>query len=113
MGYRLKPKIKIDLSELGDNNGEPFFAEIKNPRMLTFEEKAAFGEVALIEEAKKRAAAMVEVARELVIAWNLLDMESELPVSLIEPECFKHVPSLVLEAIFVEIGKKDESIKNS
>lgn len=115
MGYKVQSKIRIDLGDLGDNNGTPFFAEIKNPRMLTFGEKSSFAKFAKLENDEEKAAAMKDVAKGFIVAWNLLDLETGSPVSLTTSDALDHVPSEVVEEIFKSFlpKKQSDEIKNS
>ena len=115
MGYKAKTTIDIPLDDLGDNNGTPFFVRIKNPRMLTFEEKSAFAKLAKIESDEEKAKAMQDVAKSFIVAWNLLDKEDEvLSVNPTDENALGRVPSEVVEAIFKAMAPhQDEETKNS
>lgn len=114
MGYKTKATIDIPLGDLGDNNGTPFFVKIKNPRMLTFGKKSEFAKFAKVEKDEEKAAAMKKVAQDFIVAWNLLDIETEEPVSPTQADVFDHVPSEVVEAIFKSFApQQDEATKNS
>lgn len=126
MGYKQRPTVRIDLSELGDNNGTPFFIDIKNPRFLTYGEKMESASIAA--ESKKdengkiimdkaTSLKMAAMAKSYIVAWNLIDKETEQPVNANDENALDHVPSEVVEAIFNKIGEKnkkaDEEQKNS
>lgn len=119
MGYsqKYRPTVNIDLSDMGDNNGVPFFIEIKNPKFLTFEEKTANSDISKITDEKEKKKAMKNLAQSYIVNWNLLDKESEQPVSYSVADAFDHVPSEALEIIMKTIGKSfnegNEEIKNS
>jgi hypothetical protein len=123
MGYKLNNSIKIDLSKLGDNNGVPFFVQMKNPKLLTYDEKMKFaaagkdligadGKANLNQENTNK---MGEVALSYVTAWNLIDIESGDPVSSTDEGVIKKIPGEVIETIMEQIGsasKQDEETKN-
>lgn len=115
MGYKVKTTIDIQLGDLGDNNGTPFFVRIKNPRMLTFEEKSAFAKLAKLESDEEKAKAMQEVAKSFIVAWNLLDKDDEsLVVNPTDENALERVPSEVVEAIFkAMVPQQDDETKNS
>lgn len=118
MGYKVQPKIRIDLGDLGDNNGTPFFVEIKNPKMMSFEEKKQFAKFSKLESEEEQVLAMKEVTKDLIIAWNLLDMETEQPLNphniFNGKDPLDCVPSDVVTAIFKQFTpKQDDSTKNS
>lgn len=124
MGYKQRPTVRIDLSELGDNNGTPFFVEIKNPKLLTYDEKMKFALVAKdIKDANGNISinqdtvnSLKDVAKSYITAWNLIDCETEQPISPTTEDALSHVPSDVVEAIQKAIGGKsgqDEETKNS
>lgn len=81
MGYKLTNKVRIDLSDLGtDQNGNAFFVEIRNPKLLTWEQKMemskfgiAQGENLTPEQMTERGKMMQEYAQKLILSWNLLN----------------------------------------
>jgi hypothetical protein len=129
MGYKLDRAIKIDLSELGDNNGVPFFVQIKNPKLQSYNEKTDLmlagkgiskdenGHVDLKSLNADTFNSMRDYAKSLIVSWNLLDLETENPVMPTDADALDHVPGLVVEAIQKKIGelsKQGETeIKNS
>lgn len=113
MGYKVQAKNRIDLSDLGDNNGTPFFVEIRNPRLLTFNEKIQFAKIAKIEDDIERTKAMTEHVQGLIVSWNLIDQETEQTVNPKDENAFDRVPSEVVEKIMAEMKpKQDEQTKN-
>lgn len=118
MGYKAKyrPTLHIDLGYMGDNNGVPFFADIKNPRLLTFDEKLELGEISNVADKEEKKGAMKELVRKLVINSNLLDKETEAPIDFNDIDIWKHLPGEVAETIMKEFApakKDEEEIKNS
>lgn len=115
MGYKAKTTIRVDLSDLGDNNGTPFFVEIKNPKMMTFGQKLELGKSALIEDQAKKLDAIKGVVGSMITAWNLIDIETEQPVDVKAENALDRVPSEVVEKIMLSIAppKQDEATKNS
>lgn len=123
MGYKFRPTLNIDLSDLGeDANGLPFFVEIKHPKLLTYEEKMNFALVAkdVIDENKKiimtkeTIGTLEDVAKSYVVNWNLLDKVTGIPILPTQEDALKHVPGVVVERIQNAInGKEDEETKNS
>lgn len=120
MGYLLTNKVRIDLSDLGtDNNGNPFFVEIRNPKLMTWEQKmemskfgVAEGEVLTPEKTAERGIMMQDYAKSIILSWNLLDMETEQPISITSEDALKRVPSDVVERIFAEFRKQEPETKN-
>lgn len=120
MGYKQKPTIKLNLGELGDNNGTPFFVSIKNLKMLPFSKTIELskmsrlqkvGDEAITDEQKKE---LSDFIRSLVVSWNLIDMETEQPVSPQDENALDRVPWEVVTEIFKGLsGSQDESTKNS
>lgn len=117
MGYKQIPTVRIDLAELGDNNGVPFFVDIKNPKLLTFEEKMSFAKVGKVEDEIEKVKAMKEVTKDFIVAWNLIDMETEESINPKDEKALDKVPSEVVESIMKKIGESskqgDAETKNS
>lgn len=123
MGYKISTKKRIDLSQLGeDSAGNSFFVEIKNAKMMTYDEKMAFVKLAPKKDEEftpEMAANLKDVASSLVLSWNLISIADESPVQIPseDPEALNKVPSEVVEAIMKglgeNIGKSDEATKNS
>lgn len=119
MGYKFTNKVRIDLGELGDNNGTPFFVEMKNPKLMTFEQKTEMskfglveGEVLTPEKAGERFKLIQEYAQKLILSWNLLDMETEQPIPFNAEDALKKVPSEVVEKILAQLQQEDPETKN-
>lgn len=118
MGYnsKLKNIIKVDLSELGDNNGVGFFIEMRNPEFLNFQEAMEAVTISKIYDIVEKITATKDFAKTLIISWNLLDMETELPVAPTDEDVFNHIPSSVAVALLKIVNKpKEENVetKNS
>lgn len=118
MGYKAKyrPTVHLDFSHIGDNNGVPFFVDIKNPRLLTFEEKLEIGEASKKLNGAFDKKAMKEATRKLILNWNLLDKDSESPVDFNSEDALDHVPGEIAEIIMLEFKpakEDDEEVKNS
>jgi hypothetical protein len=110
--YKIPAKIRIDLSELGDNNGTPFFVEIKDSRMMTYGEKR--DKLRIIKE-NEGAKADIEMARSLIVDWNLTSVEGGSPVDFKDEDAFEKVPGVVIDQIYKEylaIPKLGETEKN-
>lgn len=120
MGYKFTNKVRIDLSELGtDNNGNAFYVEIRNPKLMTWEQKMemskfgiAEGQKLTPEETAERGKMMQEYAQKLILSWNLIDMETEQSIPFNDQDALKRVPSEVVEKIFAEFAKQDPETKN-
>lgn len=123
MGYLLTNKVKIDLGDLGtDNNNVPFFVEIRNPKLMTWEQKMELskfgnvvGQVLTPEQTAERGIQMQDYAKSIITSWNLLDMNNpEQTVPINADDALKRVPSDVVERIFKEFApKQEEATKNS
>ena len=120
MGYKFTNKVRIDLSELGtDNNGNSFYVEIRNPKLMTWEQKmemgkfgVAEGQVLTPEETAERGKMMQEYAQKLILSWNLIDMENEQIIPFNAEDALKKVPSEVVEKIFAQFNQEDPETKN-
>lgn len=113
MGYLAQTTLKIDLSDLGDNNGIPFFVEIKNPKLLTFKEKIGLAKPTKIDDDTEKVLAMQYVCKSLIISWNLLDMGTGVPVDLASCNVFDGVPSEVVEKIMKSLTPQEsQEVKN-
>lgn len=120
MGYKFSNKVHIDLSELGtDNNGNAFFVDIRNPKLMTWEQKmemgnfgVAEGEVLTPEKVAERANLMRDYAQKLILSWNLIDMETEQPLTYNAENALSKVPSEVVEKIFAQFQQEDPETKN-
>lgn len=123
MSYKLSTKKRIDLSYLGeDSAGTPFFVDIKNAKMMTYDEKMQLAELApkadseLSQEMKDN---LKKLAGSLVVSWNLISLVDESPVQVpsVDPDAFGKIPSEVIEAIMKglksETNQADEATKNS
>lgn len=116
MGYKTKyrPTLHLDFGYIGDNQGVPFFMEIKNPRLLTFDEKTELGEISKIVDKQQKQDAMKEVVRKLIITSNVLDKDTEATLNFSEENVLNHVPSEIVESIMSQFGStKDDETKNS
>lgn len=120
MGYKVTARLKIDLSDIGtDNNGVPFFVEIKNPKLMTWEQKmdmskfgVAEGQVLTPEETAIRGKMMQEYAQKIITSWNLLDMSTDQPIPFNDSSALSKVPSEVVEKIFASFKPEDAETKN-
>jgi hypothetical protein len=117
MAYKVNPRLRIDFSDLGDNNGTPFFVEIKNPKMMSFGEKMAFAKFApkSVEQGitEEQINAMKDIASKLILSWNLTDEITEQPIEPTTPDALDHVPSDVVERIIKALAPtQDEETKN-
>jgi hypothetical protein len=119
MGYKFTNKVRIELGELGDNMGTPFFVEIKNPKLMTWEQKmemskfgVAEGEILTPEQTAERGKMMEEYAQKLILGWNLLDMTTEQPITPSSEGALSKVPSEVVEKIFAQFNQEDQETKN-
>jgi hypothetical protein len=116
MGYKQRPTVRIDLVELGDNNGTPFFVDIKNPKLLTFQERMEFAKTSRIDDFMEKINSMKDLAKDFIVSWNLLDLSTEQPISPTVENALDQVPSEVVEAIMKRMNdsskKEDEEIKN-
>lgn len=115
MGYTQPKSIRVDLAHLGNNNGVPFFVDIKNPKMMSLEEQldlaaqsSQFQEDGNRMDAEKKQKLIAQI-RGMISSWNLTDMETDAPVSVEDPDAFKKTPGEVVAAInkaIVENAKK-------
>lgn len=123
MAYKLKLKNRIDLGYLGeDSEGNSFYVEIKNTKMMTYEEKMQFAKFAPKQDEEftvEMASGLLEVVGGLVVSWNLISIKDETPVNIPkeDPDAFNKIPSEVVEAIMKGISGKlvelDDDSKNS
>lgn len=123
MGYKLKVRERISLSELGtDLAGNPFYVEIKNPKMMLYDEKMSFIKFAQLGKGdadEQILKDMKTVIGSFITSWNLISMEDESPLQIPkqDPEALNKVPSEVIETILRSFGdkvqKEDEETKNS
>lgn len=125
MGYKVTAQLHIDLSDIGeDQNGTPFFVKIQHPRLLTWDQKmesAKFkvpeGTVLTPEQIKEQSNDMKSYIKSFIKAWNLLDMNTEQPISIADGTALDKVPGEVMERILLEFQKyavkQDEETKNS
>ena len=123
MGYKVRPTITIDLSELGeDAQGKPFFVEIKNPKILTYGEQMAIAETSQqfvnvetvdgVETkkmviSKESTVAMGKMAQSYIVSWNLIDKDTEKQISPFDEDALDHVPGEVVNKIFFAVSQKD------
>lgn len=120
MGYKNTAKIRVDLSDLGtDNQENPFFAEIQNPKLLTWPQKMEAAKFAVPkdkvltpEETAEMTKGMKEYVFGFIKSWNLISLVDEQPVKLESPAALDLVPSEVVERIMAEFGKQEEEQKN-
>jgi hypothetical protein len=125
MAYTVKNStIRIDLSHLGeDDNGNPFFIEMKNPRFLSYEAKMAWATAVDTDDNGKIIRSLDNfknlgaVAQKFITAWNLIDMETGELVLLSDEGAINKVPAEAIEAVFAQMGKtsdkQEKEIKNS
>ena len=115
MGYKQKSKTRIDFSEFGDNGGVPFFAEIKNPKMFSFEESVPFAKASKIEIEEERIKAMAELGASLILEWNLLDKDTETPLDCHDIASLECIPALMAAKIISTLKSQEDtdSSKNS
>jgi len=124
MGYKTRPIIRLDFEELGDNDGVPFFVEIKNPKMLTYNErmepailgKDSVGADGKMVMSKDNFAMLAKYALSFITSWNLLSKVDETPISLDDPDILEKIPGDIVMAIQEKITpakKEDPEIKNS
>jgi hypothetical protein len=122
MGYKQKATLKIELGDLGDNNGTPFFVTIKNPAMMTFDETLDMAKMSKLQEMDRRALTDDEkkelhgFLQGLIQSWNLLDKDTEQPLDPHSEGALNRVPREVVLRIFQTFGdsrKPDEPTKNS
>lgn len=124
MGYKTRPTIKMDFEELGDNEGVPFFVEIKNPKMLTYNErmepaitsKDAIDADGKMVMSKENFVMLAKYALSFITSWNLLSKIDETPISLDDPDILEKIPGDIIMAIQEKITpskKEDPEIKNS
>jgi hypothetical protein len=113
MGYIQKSKIHLDLSEFGDNNGAPFFADIKNPKMFSFEETAPFAAASKIKDEAERIKQMGILGVSLITEWNLLDKDTEAPLPCNDVSSLERIPALMAAKIINTLRPQgDQSSKN-
>lgn len=113
MGYTLKKTLRVDLSELGDNQGVPFFVEIKNPKMMPVDKQMEFAELGKSlqsddAEAKAKAEGIGKLLQSIIVSWNLLDIDTDMPINPTEEGAINRVPGEVMAAIFQGISKNNE-----
>jgi hypothetical protein len=123
MGYKTRPIIRLDFEELGDNDGTPFFVEIKNPKMLTYNErmepaitsKDAIDANGKMVMTKENFAMLAKYALSFVTSWNLLSKIDETPIEFDDPDVLEKIPGDIVMAIQEKITpkKEDPEIKNS
>lgn len=103
---------RIDLSEFGtDGAGNTFFAEVKDLNAMTWEEQMEFtslrstnGENDYIQLAD----AMIKGMAQYVVAWNLIDIETEQPLNPQQEGAFNRIPAMVASQILKGfVGKGD------
>lgn len=116
MGYKQTAQITIQMDDLGtDGNGLAFFVKIQNPKLLTWGQKmesAKFavpeGKVLTPEETKEQLKGMQEYVFGFIKSWNLIDLETEAPLTLDSPAVLNKVPSEVVERILAAFKKEQE-----
>lgn len=107
--YKYRPTIKIDLSDFGDNNGETFFIEIKNPHMLPYGDKLEMSKVfenADTFEEKEKAGR--EFIKGFLVSTNLTDPKDDTPLDISHSDFFEKVPAEIFERITREINPKPD-----
>lgn len=112
MGYKSASKIRIDLSELGDNNGVPFYVEIKNPKLITLGDREQFKKFG--DTNTDRTETGMTYFKSMIVSWNLIDTETEEPILLSDPDAVYKIPVEVFTKISAVINppKEDEAEKN-
>lgn len=116
MGYLNTAQITISMDDMGtDNNGLAFYVKIQNPKLLTWPQKmesAKFavpeGKVLTPEETKEQLKQMQEYVFGFIKGWNLIDIETEQPLTLDSPAVLDRVPSEVVERILGAFKKNQE-----
>lgn len=138
MGYKIKPTKRIDLGDLGDNQGTPFFIDILNPEMVSYEQQmgaikfAKYIKGALSNEEsempnglnvmeKVDLNTLPDMLREMkawvkgyIVSWNLLDLQEQ-PVDIKDDNALDRVPGVVINRLMAAINRKSEDpeTKNS
>jgi len=125
MPYKTRPVIEMDFSDLGeDSEGKPFFVEIKNPKMLTYNERmepAIAGKKTIGSDGKmimtpENFAILGNYALTFVTKWNLESKIDETPLALDDPEVLNKIPGDIILAIQEKINaapKDATQVKNS
>lgn len=133
MGYKFQIQKRIDLSDLGaDNNGNPFFAEVKNMNALPYQEKMEYlqsvsevyggmdiekvqqGDISSFKIDAKKLSAVKETLRRLIVSWNLVDFDDK-PVNIQDQNALDRVPGVVVDRISgaLQDAEEAEQVKNS
>jgi hypothetical protein len=119
MGYNKKRTTHIDLSEFGtDGAGNGFFANIVDMKSMTLAEKMRYVQTGRTASAdlNQWTEEMTALLPDFVIAWNLIDMNTEEPLSPKDEGAFNRIPGDVTDKILKEISavkvKDAEEVKN-
>ena len=112
------PTIKVDLSEFGDCAGIPFFAVIRNPRLLSYGERQEIGKnyKTAKTDADHEANGRLYI-KALIVSTNLTDPDkpdTDEPLNIDSPDCIAKLPAEIVDRLTqVIMPGKGEKTKNS
>lgn len=112
MGYTHKSTITIKLGDFGtDCNGNDFYIEIKNPRLLTYGDREKLTE--MLDGSK--ADVFISSLTGMVVSTNLEDVETGEPLKITDPDFIFKIPRDIVTLISEKCKpdeKHEEKTKN-